>query len=831
MAGAVDDEGEEEEEEGEEEEVEEEEEEEQEEEGEEEAKDNHRHPDIDNVTDRRRCCPRSIMPIAGSPQGTPEPRQSVDRSPCVARGLLGVSPHNGDPEVRLGKRRRGTVSHAIGSVVGPGVTPISPFAGVLGASPPGVAGVRDAAAYGGVYGGPLLPSPLLPRRLDYAATIPLAPVWSHAVAPPCPAGGGSLSGDRSDAWRCPTVSRPRVVGAAAGSFAVPPQAPFVAPESTPPVDDVDSSAAVVGTPCSRGNNIMRVCVRDVCQRRLYALRDAMAGVGDHRGPVSDVFDRLLHRSLPAISAEFGVEVADVISSLLPSRVCGRDFTLRYMPGDSGVDYGQGGSQGSASGGLGESHDGSKNSFPSSRRTSQCSDRGRGRPRSAGRCTPTPARPQTWWDSWEGVDQCGPGPEIDRASVEEAMVLWSGPTTPDVVFLESVKLLQLLAMFHLYCPWHKGSCRVSVESVSYPAQLCKLTFVCDKKCKWMWHTTLVTMNVYQSRLMQQLFHATVTADLTFTLLDNFCVGLGMCSHCIVTAMEYETRLVVGVHTLRSKIEGKASNALEVLAVVQLLRGLMEKGLKIRCVVSDDCAALGPQLRAMNIEWQKDCHHKIKNIRKHFHSMLQLKEAKKVSNPHECVSEAQFMQFTKKQLKEALKQRFGPDVLTPAEERMKKSDFVAVIMRNMYPYGSRSNARALETDPDGMTEYHVHDVGMWFLRACQLCSEEGGNADSLHRDIMFVADHWAGDHSGCVDGREVLCEKAGGRARVPLYSRTDTVYELVLRVFDKQRSTNITPYYVEWRLFRHHHHLCEEVGAFREVLLCTFVDRSDSVEQSL
>ncbi|GBG64552.1 hypothetical protein CBR_g45247 [Chara braunii] len=478
-------------------------------------------------------------PIAASPQGTPYARQSVDRSPCAAQGLLGVSPHSGGPEVRLGKRRGGSVSHATGGVVGPGVTPISPFAGVLGASPTGVPAVRDAAVHGGVFGGPLLPSPLLPRRLDYAATIPSAPVWSLALAPPCPAGGASLSGDRSDAWRCPTVSCLGVVGAAAGSSAVPPQSPFVAPDSTPPVDDVDSSAAVGGTPYSDISSIVRVCVRDACRRRLYALRDAMAGVGDHRGLVSDVIDRLLHWSLAAIRAEFGVGVADVISSSLPSRV---------------------------------------------------------------------------------------------------------------------------------------------------------------------------------------------------------------------GMEYETRLVVGVHTLRPKIEGKASNALEVPAVVQLLRGLMEKGLKIRCVVSDDCVALGPQLRALNIDSQKDCHHKIKNIRKHFHSMLHLKEAKKVSNPHECVSETQFMQFTKKRLMEALEQRFRPGVLTPAEERMKKSDFVAVVMRKMYPYGSRSNARALETDPDGLTKYHAHEVGMWFLRACQLCRAEGGDASSLHRDIMLVADHWAGDHSGCVCGRE-------------------------------------------------------------------------------
>ncbi|GBG80587.1 hypothetical protein CBR_g31047 [Chara braunii] len=592
--------------------------------------------------------PARSSPIAASSHGTPYARQSADRSQCAAQGLLGVSPYSGGPEVRIGKRHRGTISHGTGGVVGSGVTPILPFAGVLGASPPGVPAVRDAAAYGGVFGGPLLPSPLLPRRMDYAATIPSTPVWSYAVAPPCPTGGASLSGDCSNAWRCRTVSLPRVVGAGAGSFAVPPQSPFVAPDSTPPVDDVDSSEAVGGTPYSGGNSIMRVCVRDACRRRLYALRDAMTGVGDHRGLVSEVIDRLLHWSLPTIRAEFGVRVASVISSSLPSRVCGRDFPLRYMPDDSGADYGQGGSQGSASGGLGESQEGSQNSFPSSPRASQRSERGRGKPRIGGRYTPTPTRPQTWWDSWEGVDQCGLGPETDRASIEEAMILWSGPTAPDVMILKPVKLLQLLAMFHLYCPWHKVSCRVSVESVSYPAQLCKLTFVCDKKCKWTWHTTLVTTN-----------------------------------------------------------------------------------------------------------------------------------------------------FTEKRLMEALEQRFGPGVLTSAEERMKKSDFVAVVMRKMYPYGSRSNARALETDPDGLTEYHVHEVGMWFLSACQLCREEGGDASSLYRDIMLVVDHWADDHSGCIGGKEVLCEKAGGPARLPLYSCTDTVYELVLHILGKQCSANITPYYVEFQ----------------------------------
>ncbi|GBG85917.1 hypothetical protein CBR_g40729 [Chara braunii] len=752
-------------------------------------------------------------------------------------------------EVRLGKRRRADISPSTGGIDGPGMTHRSPFPGLLGASPPGVPAVRNVVMHGGVHAAPLLPSPLLPRRLDYTATIPLAPVWTHAVAPTCPTRCAPVLAHRSDA--CPAQPSCSTVGSAAASpVSVPPQSASDAHDPTPPHDGEDKGVAVGGTPSSASGKIVRVSVRDGCRRRLYALCNAMAGVGDHRGPVSDVVDRLLHWSLPAIRAEFGVGVAAAISSTLPSRVCRPDFRLHYVPGDSGADGADGGDEGSWSGAFGGSQDGSQSSFPPSCRASQRSKRGRGRPRSAGRSSSAHSRPQTWSDYWEDVDQCGPGPE--REFVEEDMTLWTGSKAPDVVFIELVKLLQLLALFHLYCPWHSGACRVHVESISYPALLCRLILVCGRKCKWTWHTAIVPTNVYRSRLQEQLYHATVTTGLPYTLIDTFCVALGLCSvhkptfykfmrtesgeslgwndkvvrqalrccklaidtvmrrvelvtlmvdgrydsargaqHCTVTAIEYETRLVVGVHTLRPKTEGKASNALKVPAVVRLLRGLMDHGLKIWCVVSDDCASLGPKLRAMNIEWQKDCHHKIKNIRKHFWSMLQLKEAKKVSNPHECVSESQFMQFMKKELVEALRARFGPGVLTSQEDRLKKSDFVSVVMQKMYPYGSRANDQRLTFDPDDVTEFHAHEVGMWFLRACQLCKEEGGDADSLHHDIMLIVDHWAGDHSRCVGGREVLCEKAGGPARLPLCSCSDRVYELILHCRAHRSRTGTLP----------------------------------------
>ncbi|GBG69646.1 hypothetical protein CBR_g4475 [Chara braunii] len=359
------------------------------------------------------------------------------------------------------------------------------------------------------------------------------------------------------------------------------------------------------------------------------------------------------------------------------------------------------------------------------------------------------------------------------------------------------------------------------------------------------------------LQQQLFHATVTAGMTYTVLNDFCTAFGVApvhkptfyscmrgepnvregwnakvvrqsvwycdlaidtvmrlgrpitlmvdghydsarsaQHCTVTTIECDTRLVVGVHTLWPKNEGKASNQLEVPIVVRLLRGLLSRGLKIRCVVSDDCAALGPQLERLGIEWQKDCHHKVKNIRKALRKVVTLKVPKKLNNPHQCVSESQFMQFTKKELLDALTDRFGPGSLTAKEERLKKSDFVALVMSKMYTYGTMKNNKSLVVDADGVTEFHMHEVGHWFLRASQLCRDEGGDFVTLHNDVMMIADHWAGDHSRCVADREFLCSKAGGPSRLPLYTHDDPVYDIIRQTLGRHCSTTVCSYYTEF-----------------------------------
>ncbi|GBG82207.1 hypothetical protein CBR_g34490 [Chara braunii] len=204
-----------------------------------------------------------------------------------------------------------------------------------------------------------------------------------------------------------------------------------------------------------------------------------------------------------------------------------------------------------------------------------------------------------------------------------------------------------------------------------------------------------------------------------------------------------------------------------------------------------------LERLGIEWQKDCHHKVKNIRKALRKVVTLKVPKKLNNPHQCVSESQLMQFTKKELLDALTDRYGPGSLTAKEERLKKSDFVALVMSKMYPYGTMKNNKSLVVDADGVTEFHMDEVGHWFLRASQLCRDEGSDFVTLHNDVMMIVDHWAGDHSRCVADRELLCLKAGDPSRLPLYTHDDPVYDIIRQTLDRHCSTTVCLYYTEFR----------------------------------
>ncbi|GBG75798.1 hypothetical protein CBR_g21044 [Chara braunii] len=84
--------------------------------------------------------------------------------------------------------------------------------------------------------------------------------------------------------------------------------------------------------------------------------------------------------------------------------------------------------------------------------------------------------------------------------------------------------------------------------------------------------------------------------------------------------------------------------------------------------------------------------------------------------------------------------------------------------------------------------------WSLPAIR---DEGGDFVTLHNDVMMIADHWAGDHSRCVADRELLCSKADGPSRLPLYMHDDPVYDIIRQTLGRHCSTTVCSYYTEFR----------------------------------
>ncbi|GBG61778.1 hypothetical protein CBR_g23738 [Chara braunii] len=570
----------------------------------------------------------------------------------------------------------------------------------------------------------------------------------------------------------------------------------------------DRSLGQFGSQSTGSAKYSRLFLTTACKERLRLLQSAMKKVSDKSGVMSDVVDRLLHWSLPAIRSEFGDGVASRIERTLPAGSHADVFRLGAGGDDSTADAEDDGEcegEGS-SGGNGGSFCGSDDSLPRSRHGSQRGRRSRGRPPSRGRSRSCfeHLRPLCWDDSKDGALQTGPC-NNRSAHVLESMGHWEGSKAPDVIFVEQVKLLQLLGLFDLSCPRHGGGCAVDVSSVGYPGQICRISLACKKFCRSAWHSALVWGAVYSCRLQQQLFHVTVTAGMTYTVLNDFCIVFGVAP--VHKPTFYSCKR--GEPNVREGWNAKVvrQSVYCDLAINTVMRSgrpvtLMVDGRYDSARSAQHCTVTAIEcdtrlvLERLGIEWQKDCHHKVKNIRKALRKVVTLKVPKKLNNPHQCVSESQFMQFTKKELLDALTDRFGPGSLTAKEERLKKSDFVALVMSKMYPYDTMKNNKSLVVDADGVTEFHMHEVGHWFLRVSQLCRDEVGDFVTLHNDVMMIADHWAGDHSRCVANRELLCSKAGDPSRLPLYTHDDPVYDIIRQTLGRHCSTTVCSYYTEF-----------------------------------
>ncbi|GBG84896.1 hypothetical protein CBR_g39357 [Chara braunii] len=552
-----------------------------------------------------------------------------------------------------------------------------------------------------------------------------------------------------------------------------------------PSEQSGGSLGQFGSKSTGSTKYSRLFLTSACKERLCLLQSTMKEVSEKSGVMSDVIDRLLHWSLPAIRLEFGDGVASRIKRTLTIVLrCSvseqegmiRQRMLRMMASVR--------AQGAVEAMAGHFVGQMIHFRVLAMGHSVATDRPGGHRAVAGR-----VRISIMYDLCVGIIRRMVLCRADLAMIGLHMCWnrWAtGKTSAAVVPCDrhcgyDIYRPQRL----LHCAWGDPVHKPTVYS-------CMRS---EPNVREGWNAKAVRQGL---RYCDLAIDTVMRSGRPVTLMvDGRYDSARSAQHCTVTATECDTRLVVGVHTLRPKKQGKSSNQLEVPAVVRLLRGLLSRGLRIRCVVSDDCAALGPQLERLGIEWQKDCHHKVKNIRKALRKTMTLKVPKKLNNPQQCVSESQFMQFTKKELLDALTDRYGPGCLTTKEERLKKSGFVVVVMSKMYRYDTMTNNQSLLVDADGVTEFHMHEVGHWFLRASQLCRDEGDDFVTLHNDIMMIVDHWAGDHSRCVADKELLCSKAGGPSRLPLYTRDDPVYDIIRQTLGRHCSTTICSYYTEFR----------------------------------
>ncbi|GBG78282.1 hypothetical protein CBR_g26313 [Chara braunii] len=587
--------------------------------------------------------------------------------------------------------------------------------------------------------------------------------------------------------------------------------------------------------------------------RMKTLKEAVSKKHGRSVNIGALVDRLLFWSLPSIRLEYGDDVGDSIERSLPASAKATVFRFDdAVASDSSVEIDTGDDCGSACAAGDASVGGGLPShrFQGSRRHG-CRGRPPGRSQRGGRSAGLTKR-RMWFDGVDGNENLGPMHE--RGDVLRLMSMWDMPNKPDLVFMEPVKLLQLLGLFDLRCPSHGAAGLVDVESISYPAHICCLRLTCTKGCVWAWNSCFVKNEVWKSRVEQQLFHSAVSTGTTYTVLNSLCTGLGMktvnkgkfykffsdvggtkggwntktvklacrffdaairtvmedgkpvtlmidgrydssrsSQHCTVTAMDFHTRLIVGIVTLRPKYGGKASSQLEPPAVMRLLQELEERGLATQEVVTDDCQALGPGFREKGLRWQKDVWHKVKNLARNFSKHVKLGKATKKKNLEECETEAQIMQMNKEDIVVAHDRLFPNEKLTPKQRRSTKPVIVDLVFKKMYPEGNaRASTRVV--DPDGVSEYHLLELRRWFMKACELSAGEGlDDASTLASDIHMLVDHWAGDHSRCVGERQALCEVAGGPCRLPMFSIAAAAYKDASYFFGRQCSVEKMSHY--------------------------------------
>ncbi|GBG93258.1 hypothetical protein CBR_g62225 [Chara braunii] len=234
------------------------------------------------------------------------------------------------------------------------------------------------------------------------------------------------------------------------------------------------------------------------------------------------------------------------------------------------------------------------------------------------------------------------------------------------------------------------------------------------------------------------------------------------HCTVTAMELQSRQIVGTQTLR---KGKDSSwHLEKRCVDMLFSRLVnEKNLVIAEVMHDDCTVVDVLLRTLDIDSQKCLWPKAKSQLKWLRKAVRRTKLVKPKNVDDCEHVREIRMFTKKELREKGLQQ-------PIPVNTKKDTIVEWVWWTLFP---AQQGKPLEIDvveADALESLHPQcgeEVKEWFYGACKLLASEGDDDDEvLAIHVQHLGNHWAGDHAMFNDELSRLCKAADGKERPPL-----------------------------------------------------------------
>ncbi|GBG81736.1 hypothetical protein CBR_g33915 [Chara braunii] len=448
-------------------------------------------------------------------------------------------------------------------------------------------------------------------------------------------------------------------------------------------------------------------------------------------------------------------------------------------------------------------DGIADHLSSARGSGQSSaNRGRGASRTTTSGRKPVGRPRggalKWRDGKRGFQD--DGQMLHRLTVKDHVALWDARARRDVVFLDPVKLLQILGMFD-----KSFSCGMTCTQLDNLTRGLGMRHVSEDTFyrffrdsglgsrRWGRYVRRVAEKSYN----RVIFRLKSSNEPVVLLLDGRYDSSRDVQHCTVSAMELESRQIVGTQTLRK--DNDSSWRLEKRCIDMLLSRLVnEKNLVIAEVVHDDCTVVDVLLRALDIDSQKCLWHKAKSLLKRLREAVRRTKLVKLKIVDDCEHVREIRMFTKKEFSAWLREK---GLQQPIPVNTKKDTIVEWVWWTLFPVQQGKPLEIDVVEADALESRHPQcgeEVKEWFYGACKLRASEGdGDGEVLAIHVQHLGNHWAGDHSMCNDELSGLCKAAGGKERSPLYEKGGRLHVAIMDCLREFASATKMSFYTRAR----------------------------------